>query len=130
MTFLKKKYVWKFLILATIDSWTHWLIGFYTRIALRSHSHLSKKYHFLLHWKSFKNNEECFLFHLKSSFRSQVIQVFIINFLHIMPSISWSKGNQTIKLGQLIEYNKRNIFLQKLCKTWGTETSSRPLSNA
>ena len=31
----------------------------------------------------------------------------------MMPDISWSKGNQTIKFGQLIEYNKINIFLQK-----------------
>ena len=29
--------------------------------------------------------------------------------------ISRSKSNQTMKLGQLIEYNKRNVFLQKLC---------------
>ena len=35
--------------------------------------------------------------------------------IHILPNISQSKGNQTIKFGQLIEYNKRNIFLQKLC---------------
>ena len=32
--------------------------------------------------------------------------------IHILPNISQSKGNQTMKLGQLIEYNKRNIFLQ------------------
>ena len=35
--------------------------------------------------------------------------------IHILPNISRSKGNQTMKSGQLIEYNKRNIFLQKLC---------------
>ena len=29
----------------------------------------------------------------------------------IMPNISQSKGNQTMKLGQLKEYNKKNIFL-------------------
>ena len=34
--------------------------------------------------------------------------------IHILPDISQSKGNQTMKFGQLIEY-KRNIFLQKLC---------------
>ena len=33
--------------------------------------------------------------------------------IHVLPNISQSKGNQTIKFGQLIEYNKRNIFLQK-----------------
>ena len=36
--------------------------------------------------------------------------------IHILPDISNSKGNQTMKFGQLIEYNKKNIFLQKLCR--------------
>ena len=50
---------------------------------LKSDSHLSKKWCYLLHWKSKKScyllhwkpfkNEKCFLFHLKSSFRSQDI---------------------------------------------------------
>ena len=35
--------------------------------------------------------------------------------MQILPDISQSKGNQTVKFGQLIDYNKRNIFLQKLC---------------
>ena len=35
--------------------------------------------------------------------------------IHILPNISQRKGNQTTKFGQLIEYNKINIFLQKLC---------------
>ena len=47
--------------------------------------------------------------------------------IHILPNISQSKGNQTMKFCQLIEYNKRNIFLQNLCRNWGKETSSRPL---
>ena len=34
--------------------------------------------------------------------------------IHILPNISQSKGNQTMKFGQLIGYNKRNIFLQRL----------------
>ena len=34
--------------------------------------------------------------------------------IHILPNISQSKGNKTMKFGQLIEYNKGNIFLQKL----------------
>ena len=33
---------------------------------------------------------------------------------HMLPNISQIKGNQTVKLSQLIEYNKSNIFLQKL----------------
>ena len=36
----------------------------------------------------------------------------------MFPNISRSKINQTMKLGQIIEYNKRNIFLQKLCGKW------------
>ena len=36
--------------------------------------------------------------------------------IYILSSISQSKGNQTKKFGQLIEYNKGNIFLQKLCR--------------
>ena len=47
--------------------------------------------------------------------------------IHILPNISQSKGNQTMKFDQLIEYNKRNIFLQKLSGKWIRETSSRPL---
>ena len=45
--------------------------------------------------------------------------------IHILPNISESNGNQTMKFGKLIEYN-RNIFLQKLCRKWGKGTSSKP----
>ena len=47
--------------------------------------------------------------------------------VHILSNISQSKGNQTMKFCQLIECNKRNIFLQKLSRKSGKETSSRPL---
>ena len=33
--------------------------------------------------------------------------------IHILPNTSRSKGNPTMKIGQLIEYNMRNIFLTK-----------------
>ena len=42
--------------------------------------------------------------------------------IHIFPSASRIKGNQPIKLGQLVEYNVRNILLQTSCKEWGRET--------
>ena len=49
--------------------------------------------------------------------------------IRILPNISQSKHNHTMKFGQFIEYNKRNIFLKKKsCRNWDTETSSRPLS--
>ena len=35
---------------------------------------------------------------------------------HILPIVSWSKGNQTMKFGQLIICNKRNNNLQKSFK--------------
>ena len=47
--------------------------------------------------------------------------------VHILPNISQSKGNQTMKFGKLIEHYKRNIFLQILCGKWGKEASSRSL---
>ena len=32
--------------------------------------------------------------------------------IHILPNISQSKGNQTMKFGQLIEHNKRIFFFK------------------
>ena len=45
----------------------------------------------------------------------------------ILPNISRGKGNQAMKFGQVIEDNKRNIFLQKSCRKSARETSSRPV---
>ena len=42
--------------------------------------------------------------------------------IHILNSISRSKGNQVTKFGQLIKYNMRNIFLQKSYSNFGGET--------
>ena len=46
--------------------------------------------------------------------------------MHILPNISRSKSNQTTKFGQLIEYNMRNIFLEKSYTKCGEETISHP----
>ena len=35
---------------------------------------------------------------------------------HILSNISQRKENQTMKFGQLIEYNKINVLLQKSCR--------------
>ena len=43
-----------------------------------------------------------------------------------MPNISISKGNQTIKFVQLIEYNMRNAFLEKSYSKCGGDASPRP----
>ena len=40
------------------------------------------------------------------------LQIVTIN---ILLNILQSKDNQTVKFGQLIEYKKINIFIQKLC---------------
>ena len=49
--------------------------------------------------------------------------------IHISPNISRTKANQTMKFGQLIEYNMTNIFLQKSCtQCAGGETIPRPFS--
>ena len=46
--------------------------------------------------------------------------------IHILPNISRSKGNQTMIFGQVMQYNMINIFLQKSCRRWARESSSRP----
>ena len=48
--------------------------------------------------------------------------------IHILPNISRSKSNQTMKFGQLIEYNMRNIFLEKSHTKCGGETNPRSFS--
>ena len=47
--------------------------------------------------------------------------------LHILLNISRSKGNQTVKFGQLIEYNIRNIFVEKSYTKCAGENIPRPL---
>ena len=44
----------------------------------------------------------------------------------ILPNISRSKGSQKMKFGQLIEYNKKNIFFEKSHTKCGWETNLRP----
>ena len=48
--------------------------------------------------------------------------------IHILPNISRSKGNQAMKFGQLIEYNMRNISVEKSYPKYAGETIPRPLS--
>ena len=46
--------------------------------------------------------------------------------MHILTNISRSEGNPTMKFGQLIEYNMRNIFLGKSYTKCGGKLSPRP----
>ena len=48
--------------------------------------------------------------------------------IHILPNISRSKGKQTVKFGQLIEYNMRNVFVETSYTKYAGETIPRPLS--
>ena len=43
----------------------------------------------------------------------------------ILPNISRGRGKQTMKFGQLIENNMRNIFLEKSYSKCSGETASR-----
>ena len=47
--------------------------------------------------------------------------------IHILPNISRSKSNHTMKVSQLIEYNMRNIFLVKSYTKCDGEASPRLL---
>ena len=46
--------------------------------------------------------------------------------IHILLNISRCKDNQTMTLDQLIEYNMRNIFLEKSCTKSSGVTSPTP----
>ena len=73
--------------------------------ALKSDSHLPKKNVLnLLDSKPFKM--------MKNVFHD--VTTWLTN--NSNTHVSQSKGNQTVKFGQLIEHNTRNIFIQKL---WG-----------
>ena len=108
-------------------------------------------------WKSFKKYEKCYLFHLKNSFHSSAISIFVLNFCPCKKT-AWYESldkfqnlwrhkldnkqlqytycyvtrylkkyrQQTLKIGQLIGYDIRNIFLEKSCTKCSGETSSRP----
>ena len=47
--------------------------------------------------------------------------------MHILPNISTCKDNKAMQFGQLIEYNMRNIFLEKSYAKCGGEASPRPV---
>ena len=46
--------------------------------------------------------------------------------INVLLNISRSKGNQTIDFGQLIQYNTRNIFLEKSYPKCDGGACSRP----
>ena len=46
--------------------------------------------------------------------------------MHILCNISRSIHNQTMKFGHLLEYNIRNIFVEKTYPKCGGETIPRP----
>ena len=48
--------------------------------------------------------------------------------IQLLPNISISKSKQAMKCGKLIEYNMRNIFLEKSNKNCCGETNTRPFS--
>ena len=48
--------------------------------------------------------------------------------IHILPNILKTKGNQTMKFGELIECNRRTIFVEKSYTKCGEETIPGPFS--
>ena len=47
--------------------------------------------------------------------------------IHILPDISGSKGDKTMKIGQVIEYNMGTIYHEKSHTKCGGQTIPRPL---
>ena len=66
----------------------------------------------------------------KVNFKFYDVTAWLINNCntHILSNISRGKGNQTAKFGQLIEFNMRNIFLEKSYTKCRGETSPRLFS--
>ena len=48
--------------------------------------------------------------------------------IHMLLNISRSKDNRTMKFGQLIQYNMRNIFLEKIIHKCDGENILKPFS--
>ena len=48
--------------------------------------------------------------------------------IHVLTNISRSKDKHALKTGQLLEYDLRNIFLEKSYAKYGWETISIPFS--
>ena len=74
---------------------------------------VSTIFYFCTTWWSFKNHEKCFLFHLKSSFRSRDIQIFVFPstplFLPVGLCIrGWSKIN--LKFYDVIVCLNKNLI--------------------
>ena len=55
---------------------------------------------------------------------SQPVQQTLV--IHILTNTSRNKGSQAMKFCQLIEYNLRNVFIQKSYTKCGRETIPRP----
>ena len=64
----------------------------------------------------------------KVHFKFYDVTAWLTIVIRILPNISRSKGNLTIKFGQLIEFNMRNIFIEKWYAKCGGETSPKTFS--
>ena len=81
-------------------------------IILKLVSAIFYQFVFLTKWQPFKNYEKCFLFHLKSSFRSRDIQIFVFLSSPLFLPVShcfrgWSKIN--LQVYDIICINKNLI---------------------
>ena len=66
---------------------------------------------------------------MKNAINFSLVALFVLRItINLLPNISRSKSNQTMKFGQLIEYNTRNIFLEKSYMKCDKESISRPFS--
>ena len=79
---------------------------------LKSGSHVPIKLCYIFHLKPFKKDEKCFLFYLKSSFRSQYFQVFVMSFRSC-----WKNGLITkIRLTSI--FTRHNLVSKQLQYTF------------
>ena len=92
----------------------------------------TKKMCYLLHWKPFKNDEKCFVFHLKSSFCLFIYFYFIyswlkITHLHKKKSL-YSLYSNNIELTDVNSVTEQKMqsfpkeFLKSMWTNWQTHT--------
>ena len=83
------------------------------QICLKLVSAIFNKFLFSTNWQPFKNYERCFLFHLKSSFRSRDIPIFLFPSVPLFLPVShcfraWSKIN--LKVSDVLNCLNKNSF--------------------
>ena len=119
-------------MLQRISEWQFLIIFCYTELLFPRHSesessflldqlfrvfkacvcYFLSNFYFFTKWQPFKNYEKCFLFYLKSSFHSSVIQIFVFSSSHLFYSVSHcfrDSFKKNLKIDDVINCLNKNL---------------------